>query len=508
MILLLIITALGAASRTPPQPARPASPDGPELLDRTVILRPGVASDVAILRVKVPAGFRWAPGMGLVDPEPGSPRVAFEYAGETTEANGRTLFFAATFKSIPLVYSQTRTLLLLPGTDTKYSVTNAVADDKGAAFAGIPEAWDGREPLRLSIATDATPMTRLSLAAASISEVVSRSTIPISAFCLSRVPEGNCGPVDIGPRSAVIAYLRYTGEDRPGTYSGKLTFSSIENPRGKDVAVTITISSWPRRALGMFLVILGVAAAWVVRSWVTNRVARDEALLPALLYVRRTQALQTKLEAVKIVTPALELSVQVLLEDLDPVELERKRLIPPARPAVAPSAVRTTEYNLLLDRVQVQLRLLTLFIEEGVVKAAAIGGPEAAKTIALLDEKYSPQLEPLTAARLIEQFLAALRPRQGPGIERSTGGAQATPARLRVEIHRLNDLAWFAILVATAAGAIAVLVLNRPTFGSPVDLINCWLAGFGIPTATASLAGRAGSPSTSPSTGHPFTGNA
>jgi len=258
----------------------------------------------------------------------------------------------------------------------------------------------------------------------------------------------------------------------------------------------------------MLMVILGVAAAWVVRSWVSNRVARDEALLPALLYERRAQALQATLKTVKVVTPALELSLRVLLEDLDPVDLERKRLIPPARPAVAPSAVRTTEYNLLLDKVQGQLRLLTLFIEEGVAKAAAIGGPDAAKTIQLLDEKYSPQLEPLTAARLIEQLVAALRPRQGPGSEPSPRRAEAMPASLRMEIRRLNDLAWLAILVATAAGTIAVLVLNKPTFGSPVDLINCCLAGFGIPTAAASLAGRAAALPASPSNGHPFSGNA
>jgi hypothetical protein len=59
---------------------------------------------------------------------------------------------------------------------------------------------------------------------------------------------------------------------------------------------------------------------------------------------------------------------------------------------------------------------------------------------------------------------------------------------LQLQVESISKGVWLLYTVLTAASGLAVLIINNPGFGVPLDFIFSFFWGFGLPTTIGALA--------------------
>lgn len=333
-------------------------------------------------------------------------------------------------------------------------------------------------------------------ASGSFAEMSDRNALPADAIELCKAPAGAC-ETDAAPSpgAAQTLYLRYRGGASPGIYAGQLIIhSNVDNSNAK--SLTLYVSSPLHHGGGVTAVIVGGILAWWVKVYASNRVTRDQALLPVALYHERLSALAASLQKARSLTgaptPNLSGAVADWVERLDVTSLEAQFNLPGKKPsAFVPTPSIPSNFTSFLTQVEAAVALLADFVRGGVERVleaaddGRIPSPKVAPAVRAIDDLYRPQLKPEEAQSLIRNVLAKAEAPEGaadllPAAQAETRPGPPSLSRLLIEIRRLNSTAWFVLLGVTAIGTITTLVL-KPGFGRLSDYLFCLIAAFGIP---------------------------
>jgi hypothetical protein len=269
---------------------------------------------------------------------------------------------------------------------------------------------------------------------------------------------------------------------------------ALEYASGTPSPLTVYVSPVIHVVLGILVVGLGVLLAWWVKTWSSNRIARDQALLPVAACQARLRGLTDTLRmaAAQLGTPCPVLAGE--LEDwtakMDPAWLETKYGLPGASPSPFQRiGAISNDFMSFLTQADAAITLLSVFVVDGIKRVAeltALGripAPQAPKTAAAIDAYYSAVLKVDEATNHIADLIAmAQRPMLTPALAESAAAAAGLSfTSLLVEIRTLNRVAWCVLLGVSAAGTIFALVL-KPGFGQLPDYLLCFTTAFGVPT--------------------------
>jgi type II secretory pathway pseudopilin PulG len=294
-----------------------------------------------------------------------------------------------------------------------------------------------------------------------------------------------------------------------GTFTGSLFFNTGPLTDMQTINLKIQQTRLSLQLLGVAIIIVGVAIAWLVTVFARSRIARDQALMPALALTQSLQDLQATENKfppeLQSLATGSSSAIQRLLDTLRVTALDAKNFLPPAFPAFAPSATQTTAYQVFLTNTSAQLADLDVIVNEGLQLLAqrfqpTLPAPDvtalntAFSTIDGLSENLTllPQAvrDKVTAA--IQTFNSAHAVTaqalnvQAQAIAPAAPG-QPTFLQVRLEVQTITMLFWLVWgLLSVVIGA-TVLIVPMPGFGSLTDFVRCFLWGFGLPVAGNSI---------------------
>ena len=172
----------------------------------------------------------------------------------------------------------------------------------------------------------------------------------------------------------------------PGKYDGAVTVFSADKPGGESVSLTVHVTSWEWQVFGFLLILAGIAAAWYVTSFMRQRLAREQLLLPAVVLRADIDKLAHTLGALPraFATPEIDAKLAAVNELLSDEALERQGL-PPRIPLPwqGPNAsINADAFRKHIEAQAAWISALQRIVDDGVVKlvglrrgATASGGP-------------------------------------------------------------------------------------------------------------------------------------
>jgi hypothetical protein len=497
----------------------------PVFVDPTVRLAPNATRDVAVVKIKID-GLAKAELESTVQPQlidatqPVSPgTVTFSFVkSEDAGPAARIWYFAAAVESLPFGQTQRRQAeLRLESIKEKadYNLTNQTTAASNWTVLPPPDPWvvTGWVPYvhctAIGIIPGDSPATDLQLKQSGLVEQSTKKPLGLDALRLCSDAAGShCGAFDLAPHSgAAPLYVcvsdKFSGH---GNYRGALNVSAMEKPETQSVSLNIYVSSFCAKLAGFLVILAGVVLAWLTKVYASNRLTRDQELLPLTLLRRRVEGLQSQAAGLPVpyqdAIPGISEDLNRLLNnDLTTANLDANHFIHPATPTPFNTlTIDSAGYKTFLSERDAKVNLLTVLLQEGVKPATgmASGGATQPNIVAALHKLdlirgQNPLPSEVQARAIItQQILPALVATiavaaDAAGPERLVLGAPASFDRLLVEISGVNLLVWGVTALLTSLVGLAVLILNNPGFGIPLDYVYCLFWGFGIPTAVQQL---------------------
>jgi hypothetical protein len=496
----------------------------PAFVDPVLRLSPNSASDLITVKMKVeglsPQDLASTAAPKLADESNTTPgRVTFQFVrSESPEKAARVWYFSAWVEGLPPGQTQKRIARFQFETinDTaEYTLSNQATAASNWTILPPPDPWvmsswlPAPQCIAVSVIPGDAPATHLRIQQSTLMEQSSKKSLGLDHLKLCRDANGSDCPnegFDLPPHypGPPLFFCVDDAFHGHGNYRGTVSLSALEKPETQALNLNIFSSSGGAKALGFFLILMGVVAAWLTKVYASNRLTRDQELLPMTLLRRRVEVLQSDLTplpaAFRAAIPGIEGDITRLLQDLTPENLEAQHFIHPVTPS--PFAVPVDSAGLksfLADR-DTKVNLLTVLVEEGVKPAVQMGTRAARPTdndilaaLGRIDGLRGQNPLPSEAqarASLTQQILPDL----AHTVVVAAGVAPPPPVvppvsfdRLQVEITDLNLMVWGIVSFLTALVGLVLLILNNPGFGSAVDYIYCVFWGFGIPTAVQQL---------------------
>jgi hypothetical protein len=468
----------------------------------TLTIASGAGSASGVL--EVPVAISKVSSLGtenpiLVDGGPPSarPKIVFTYHSRSDIADERIFYFITDLTDIPQgSVFQNRSATLSIGRLALASVSFTLASrgvSQSTLKVMLPSDWSARSAaLPITVTTGELPVTNLAILTGFV-ESATRSPLPGNSVVLCADESDACSSdVSIPANSSATIYLRYRGPVRPGIYAGEIRLSSPGSISDAS-RLTLYISSVPHLVGGVLVVLLGAFLAWWVKTYVSNRITRDQALLPVTLYHDHLVANDAILNRVSgqlgIKIPNLSAAVKNWLAQLNPQLLEVEHGLPASTPSpfVKVSSI-SSDYTTFLANADAAVTLLSVFIVQGVEQVAVltengkIPSPQAPKVVSAIDNFYAPNITVDAALPKIQSFISTARTLkvEASPTEGSVSDSSLSLNRMIVEIRRLNVTAWCILLGAACIGTILTLVL-KPGFGRASDYLLCFATAFGIP---------------------------
>jgi hypothetical protein len=374
-----------------------------------------------------------------------------------------------------------------------------------------PTAWSlatGRR-IPLAITVGSVPATGVHLVSCGLVEKTNGRHLDCGHLELCKAPTDgakvasiDCGrSLHLEAQTAHPLLLRVRDDfQEPGSYSGTVTIGANEVVDGAlltPMQMTVNSTTDTRREIGVLVILLGIGAAFWVTAYRRNKMARDQALIPAALLGKKLKDLEGILG--KSPVPATSWKptetckqIHALLRSLSPKCLARKNFIPASFPNPA-ATVDATGYPSFLQSLNGPISLLTTIVQEGLQVAWAhwksASSHQKAEIESVLHEidGLSANLDlPLAQVQSqIQDFLTHLQEPVKSQVETLAASVQAqrqppSVEVLNLDISRLNLYGWAAWLVLTLiVGSVALIFLN-PAFGTLSDYVQCFLWSFGI----------------------------
>lgn len=298
---------------------------------------------------------------------------------------------------------------------------------------------------------------------------------------------------------------------RPGKYDGAVTLSSSDKPAGESVNLALHVTSWEWQLGGFVLILAGILAAWYFTSFIRQRLARDQMLMPAVMLRSDIDKMARTLGTLEppVPTPDINAKLAEIDDLLSDQTLERQGL-PPRIPLPWPSAsasINADTFKRHLEALTGWISALQRIVDDGVAQlvrqkreftasGAQLTGPqEKAFGTALRDlDQLAETKEPPAAAVLpglieaqlgvFNDSLVAAGAVISAGALGGSGASTRSPQALRMRIALNGMFAWGFIGVVTALAGAYVLILSNTGFGTPLDLLSCLLWGLGLPAGT------------------------
>jgi len=498
----------------------------PLFVDPVIRLSPNAGSNLVVVKIKVEVlssqELQSTTVSKLADetnpPAPG--RVTFQFVrSENDDKTARVWYFNAWIEGLPPSQTQKRLARFQFDSinDTaEYTLSNQASAASNWTVLPPPDPWvmtswlPSTQCISVSVIPGDAPTTNLRIQQSSLIEQSTKRALGLDHLKLCRDANGSdcqSGGFDLAPHYAGPP-LYFCVDDSfhgHGNYRGTVSLSALEKPETQAVTLNIYSSSAGAKTFGFLLILVGVVAAWVTKVFASNRLTRDQELLPVTLLRRRVEALQSDLTALPVAfrgaTPGIDGDITRLLQDLTPENLEPQHFIHPASPSPFGTPVDSAGLKSFLAERDTKVNLLTVLVEEGVKPAVRMTTRPARPTdndvitalgrIDVLRGQNPLPSEAQARATITQQILPDL----AHTVLVAAGAAPAAPPvvkpvsfdRLQVEISDLNVLVWGVASLLTALVGLVVLILNNPGFGIPVDYIYCIFWGFGIPTAVQQL---------------------
>ncbi len=498
----------------------------PSFVDPVIRLSPNSVKDLVIAKIKID-GLSAQELQSQKDPtladetRPAPPgAVTFHFVKSESPGNAaRVWYFTASIDSLPASQTQKRIarFQLDSINDTaEYTLSNQATAASNWTVLPPPDPWvmtswrPRTKCVAVGIIPGDAPATSLRIQQSALVEQSTKKLLGLDHLKLCRDSKGiDCGNggFDLAPHYAgpPLYFCVDDGFHGHGNYRGTVSLSALEKPETQPVTLDIYSSSGGAKALGFFLILVGVVAAWVTKVFATNRLTRDQELLPVILLRRRLEVLQSDLVNLpalfRAATPGIDQDITRLLQDLTPANLEALHFIHPATPNPFGIPIDSAGLKVYLAERDTKVNLLTVLVEEGVKPAVQMGARPAPRPTdndivaalgridALRGQNPLPS-EAQARATITQQILPDLAHTVVVAAGVPPAATLARPVsfdRLLVEITDLNLLVWGVAALLTALVGLVVLILNNPGFGNPVDYIYCVFWGFGIPTAVQQL---------------------
>lgn len=354
-----------------------------------------------------------------------------------------------------------------------------------------------------SVQSDRLPVT-ISAGSAALNDIFitgtfvedkSRRALPgqVLVLCLEAKGPDCTRNISIPAQNTKTVYLKYEGPIRPGVYGGKVTAYANGCASSTSAPLKLYVSSDTHLVLGILVVLGGGFLAWWVKVYASNRVTRDQALLPIALLTERIASLDSTLKSANVQlgskTPNLSVAFADWIKRFDVVSLEVRYGLPRKTPSpFIPTPTISSDYTTFISQADSAINLLGIFVREGVEQileltaAGQIPSPLASQAIVSIDGLFIPSVAPELARKSIQDVISkAQTPGPSAAPQPFTSGAPPISQRqLLTEIRRLNIAAWCVLLATAALGTIITLVL-RPGFGTVSDYLFCFATSFGIP---------------------------
>jgi hypothetical protein len=292
----------------------------------------------------------------------------------------------------------------------------------------------------------------------------------------------------------------------PGKYEGIVTVASDDKPAGENANLTIYVTAWGWQAAGFALIVAGIIAAWYCTTFLRQRLAREQMLVPAVALRAALDGLARSIAHLQVPVPTVMHKLGELDLSLTDAELEQHGL-PASVPQSSPNSGGAGDLDAFKHYLEIPgawVGALQEIVRDGLQRlvqrrdahVAANGELQAvpakafADSVAALDHLAGQPSVP-DAAKLasdistqIASFEATLGPIPMSAPGGATGGQLRSPEQLRMRIALGGMLAWGFIGTVTALAGLYVLILSNPGFGTPLDLLGCLLWGLGLPAST------------------------
>lgn len=284
-----------------------------------------------------------------------------------------------------------------------------------------------------------------------------------------------------------------------------MVISAAEYPAGTAVEIKAFASSLFRKIWGFALLCVGVIAAWFSRTYIANRVTRDQALLGVALERQRVDKLMPLVQALSADFKTQEQNVYDYLSDLSAKKLttdyiEAQLYITPNIPLPFQFSPRAAQFSAFLSQVDSALNLLDVIVGLGFEMVFSLWKqskpdtrPAVGTAIHDLDALFVQNTAPSVARAQVATIVDNLKkniPASAVAAAAAAPGPKAPApsfSSLMLDIRRLSQVTWITICILTILAGWVVLIARNPGFGKSSDLVFCLFWGFGIPVTAQSL---------------------
>jgi hypothetical protein len=416
------------------------------------------------------------------------------HQGVRTGPTGFTWYFQLTLGKIPAKLAQPRQLLIsAAGTsETKpYVLTNQsfVWTVKSPA-----PTWPvrGGAGLKFPLGTVQGPASRVHIV---FCRLDGKSPFDCNRLQLCSDSPGSCKKdIDLTEARQSSLSLRLDASALPpGAYTGSVYLAADERSDPESFPLQLSYTSLYWQLLGLLLIAAGVALGWLVTVYARSRISRDRALLAVADFDAAAKSMEEKLATLPAALAGSVTATTQAIADLrlafTPTNLDQHNFLPTLFGGLGDS----TPYQAFLTATGPHIAMLKVIVD-GMLAAIAI--PETPTpadphphqrvlgALDLLDASIQPPSAP-TARPQVQALLASLVPTVAGLVSRVPGAPPSTESLL-LDISHVNWMAWIVWLVLTIVVGYLVQV-DKPGFGTPIDLITCLLWGFGIPAAGMQL---------------------
>jgi len=440
-------------------------------------------------------------------PGPTSIRVEF-VAGSPQKWQQSTLWLVqANVSGLPPGTNQTRFARVTVGKReelVEYTLCN-IRSTFAWTLQAPPTPWPlaaGRS-IPFSITVGPVPATGVHLVSCALVEKTSGRLLGCDRLKLCRASSGDCGTeFRLEAQTAHRFFLRVADAfQEPGNYSGTLTVSANEIVGGvlpTPIQLTLLSTTVVRKAVGALTILVGIAAAFWVTTYRRNKIARDQALIPAMLLDRKLRDLEAIIEKSPIPsqiwnpTKTCE-QIKKLRLALTPSSLTDANFIPPSFPNPNLSTPTGVGYQTFLQSESDLISLLSAIVHEGLQvawvhwdSANPIQKNAIQNILTEIDQLAATPELPLSQVQSeIQTYLGQLQePVKSHALLLSAKvQAQRQPPsveELNIDISRLNVYGWVAWLILTLLAGSLALIWTRQDFGVLSDYVQCFLWSFGI----------------------------
>ena len=292
-----------------------------------------------------------------------------------------------------------------------------------------------------------------------------------------------------------------------GIFAGVVQLTTLPASDPTTVSLTIQQSRGCAQMIGVLMIVLGVTVAWFALAFGRGRVARNQALLPAVLLRQRASALLVEIDALdpkltpQVVQTRREAST--ILSELTEVYLDAQGYLPPPIPSMNATPPQTAAYQTHLQSMSSLLDGLETIVWIGIEPSAAkLPQVNTSSDLQQL-QKLVSDLDALTAtlpstSQALQAAITPLLAAWHPAIVAQTAGYQSLvikpgPGKQRSAFQLLAQIATVSIAFWIVWGTLSVLagylvlIATDGGFGGSLDYIRCALWGFGLPVAGQSL---------------------